>query len=99
MPQLVGIAHDVHRPDDVAFNLERRSLHRPLGCIHDDTGQAINRRKTQPEVLAPPRIWALAGGVNQELRHAIGSLDNVQRRPHLAAAVVTTRTSLASSCM
>src|SRR5262245_27035251 len=87
MPQLVRIAHHVYRPSDVTRNLQRRSLHHSLGCLYDDTGQAINGRKAQREVLAPPRIRAFALGVKQELRHAIGTLDHVQRRPHLAAAV------------
>ena len=87
VPQLVRIAHHVQRPNHVALNLERRSLHRSLGCVHDDTGQAVDGRKAQREVVAPPRTWAFARDVNQEPRRAIGALDHVQRRPHLAAAV------------
>ena len=87
MPQLVRIAHHVQRPNHVALNLERRRLHRSLGCVHDDAGQAVDGRKAQREVVAPPRTWAFARDVNQEPRRAIGAVDHVQRRPHLAAAV------------
>ena len=68
MPQLVRIAHHVQRPNHVALNLERRSLHRSLGSVHDDTGQAVDGRKAQREVVAPPRTWAFARDVNQEPR-------------------------------
>jgi hypothetical protein len=56
---------------DVTLNLERRSLHWPFACVHDETGQTINGRKAQREVIAPPRTWAFARGVNQELRRVI----------------------------
>src|SRR5438128_611445 len=87
MPQLVWIAHHVQRPNDVALNLERGSLHRSLGSVDDDTGQAVDRRKAHREVVAPPRTCAFARGLNQEPRRAIAAVDHLQRRPHLAAAV------------
>jgi hypothetical protein len=73
MPQLVRIAHHVKRSNDIALNLERRSLHRPIGSSHDDTGQAIDSRKAQREVLAPP----FARGANQEPRRAIGAFEHL----------------------
>ena len=42
MPQLLRIAHYVQRPNHVAVNLERRGLHRSLGCVHDDSGQVVD---------------------------------------------------------
>lgn len=58
--QLVRVAHDVQRPYDVTINLEHRSLHRSLGCVHDDTGQTIDGPQPHSEVLAPPRVCASA---------------------------------------
>jgi hypothetical protein len=87
MPQLVRIAHDVQRPNDVALNLERRRLYGPPGCVHDDTGQAIYGCNAHREVRAPPGIWPFARGVNQEPRHAVGAVDHLLRGPHLAATV------------
>src|SRR5262249_7540799 len=75
MPQLLGIAHDVHRSNDVACNLERRRLHRSLGCLHNDTGQTVDDRKARREVVAPPLTFVRAGSVTHELRHTIGALD------------------------
>jgi hypothetical protein len=83
MPQLVRIAHYVQCSNDVAFNLERRSLHEALGSVHDDTRKSINGRKTQSEVLAP----SFARDLDQEPRGAIGAVEHVQCRRHLAAAV------------
>jgi len=47
MPQLVWIAHHVQRPNDVALILERRRLHRSLGRVPDDTGQAVDGGEAQ----------------------------------------------------
>src|SRR5262245_56763182 len=77
MPQLVRIAHYIQRLNDVTLNLKRRSLHHPLGCFHDDTGQTIHGREAQPEVVAPPRIRVFARDLNQELRDSIGAVDHV----------------------
>ena len=52
MSQLVRIAHYVQRLNHVAVDLERRSLHRSFGCIHDDTGQAVDDRKAHREIVA-----------------------------------------------
>src|SRR6516162_11742852 len=85
--QLFRIANHVERPNHAILNLERRSLHRSLRCVDDETGQTVDGRKAQREVLAPPRTWAFPHSVNQELRHPISAVDHVQRRTHLAATV------------
>jgi hypothetical protein len=59
MPQLVRIAHDVHRPNHVPLDLECGRLHRSLRCIDDDTGQAIDHGKAHRKVVAPPRAGTL----------------------------------------
>ena len=76
MPQFVRIAHHVQRPNHVPLNLERGSLHGSLGSVNDDSGQVINGRKTEREVLAPP----FARRANQEPRRAIGAVEHVQRQ-------------------
>src|SRR5262249_42920991 len=60
VPQLVRIAHYVHRPNHAVLDLDRRRLHRSPGRIHDDAGQAVDDPDAQPEVRAPPltRVWA-----------------------------------------
>ena len=71
MPQLVRIAHHVQRPNQVALNLERCSLHGSLGCVHDNTRQAVDGREAQCEVVTPPCAWTSASSVNQERREAL----------------------------
>ena len=83
MAQLVRIPYDVYRANGIVVNLERRSLDRSLGCIHNDPGQTINGGKTHGEVFSP----AFASGPHQEPRGAIGAVDYVQRRRSFAAAV------------
>jgi hypothetical protein len=63
---IVGIADNVQRPNHVTLNFEGRSLHRPLGCLDDDSGQTIDDRNVWPEVFPPPCLWAFTRGVNQE---------------------------------
>src|ERR671911_2715029 len=87
MPQLVRIAHYIQRPNDVALELERRGLHRSIRCVHNDTGQAVDGRKTHREVVSPPLTWVLARDPYQEPRYAIGAVDHLQRRSDLATAV------------
>lgn len=87
MVQLVRIAHYIKCSNEIAFNLESCSLHRSIRSVHDHTGQIIDETKAKPEVIAPPGIWALAGSFHQELRHAIGAFDYIQRRTYLAATV------------
>jgi hypothetical protein len=70
----------VQRPNHVPLNLECGRLHRSFRCIHDDSRQAIDGQKAQTEVVASPRPWALARGVNQELVRTIGAVDHVKRR-------------------
>ena len=83
MPQLVRIAHHVQRLNDVARNLEGRSLHRSVGSVHNHTGQTIDGHKAQRKILAR----RFARDANKEPRHAIGTIEHVQRRRRLAAAV------------
>src|SRR5215470_4659064 len=87
MPQLVRIPHHVQRPNDLTLNLKRRSLHHSLGCFHDDAREAVDGPKTHREILTPPLTWVWARGVHDEPCRAIGALDHVQRRSHLAAAI------------
>src|SRR5262249_24601012 len=71
VPQLVRIAHHVQRPNDVAFNLECRCLHRSLWSVHNDAGQAINGRKAQREVLAAVLAPRFTRDANQEPRRGL----------------------------
>src|SRR6185503_16705923 len=59
------------------------SLHWSIGPVHNDAGQAIDGRKAQREILAPP----FACGPNQEPRHAVCAVEYIQRRRYLATAV------------
>src|SRR5262245_37367910 len=80
MPQLVRIAHHVNRPNHVALDLERCRLHRPLGCVHDDTGKPVDGCQAHREFLAPPLTWVWARSVDQEPRRALGAdVDYLQR--------------------
>jgi AAA domain-containing protein/primase-like protein len=96
MVQLVGIANHVQRSYDVTLNLEGRSLHRPLGCIHDDTGQTIDGRKAQCELLAPPRICAFTRDVNHELA-ALVALQSKGQQGKEAAPVEGNRNNYLTS--
>jgi hypothetical protein len=88
MPQLVRIAHYVQRPNHVALDLNRRSLNRSLGGVHDETGQAVDDRKAHLEVLAPPRICAFARGVHDEPRRAM-ALDVLRIEEGVITEIVT----------
>src|SRR5262249_58108631 len=49
----------------------------------DETGQAVDGRKAQREVLAP----ASAHDTDEERRRVIGALEHMERRRDLAAAI------------
>src|SRR5262249_30345877 len=83
VPQLVRIADHVQCANDVSLNLEGCSLYCPLRSVHDETRKAVNRRKAQCEVLAPP----FGRDANQEPRHAIGTLEHFRSCRPLAAAI------------
>src|SRR5262249_56518003 len=78
VPQLVRIVDHVQCANDVSLNLERCSLYCSLRSVHDETKKAVNGRKAQCEVFAPP----FARDANQEPRFRIAPRERHIVRHH-----------------